>query len=50
MYDRMNFSVHLLTAAKLLIAKRLKRALLVRTKHSMRISGVIPFIKLQNDT
>ena len=22
----------------------------IRTKHSMRIFGVIPFIKLQNDT
>ena len=29
---------------------RLKRRLFVRTNHNMRIFGVIPFIKLQNDT
>ena len=27
-----------------------KRMLLIRTKHNMRIFGVIPFMKLQNDT
>ena len=30
--------------------KRLKRTLFIRTKHNMRMFGVIPFIKLQNDT
>ena len=30
--------------------KRLKRTLFIRTKHNMQIFGVIPFIKLQNDT
>ena len=30
--------------------KRLKRTLFSRTNHSMSIFGVIPFIKLQNDT
>ena len=31
--------------------KRFKRTLLfIRTKHNMRIFGVIPFIKLRNDT
>ena len=30
--------------------KRLKRTLFIRTKRNMRILGVIPFIKLQNDT
>ena len=29
---------------------RFKITLFIRTKHKMRISGVIPFIKLQNDT
>ena len=28
----------------------LKRMLFIRTKHNMQIFGVIPFIKLQNDT
>ena len=30
--------------------KRFKRTLFVRTKHNIRIGGVIPFIKLKNDT
>ena len=30
--------------------KRFKRTLFIRTKHSMQIFGLIPFIKLQNDT
>ena len=30
--------------------KKFKGTLFIRTKHSMRIFGVIPFIKLQNDT
>ena len=30
---------------KLLTHKRFKRTLFIRTKHNMRISGVIPFIK-----
>ena len=30
--------------------KRLKRTLFVRTKHNMRILGLIPCIKLQNGT
>ena len=30
--------------------KRFKRTLLVKTKHNLRIFGVIPFIKLKNDT
>ena len=29
---------------------RFKRTLFIRTKYNMRISGVIPIIKLQNDT
>ena len=32
------------------IHKRFKRTLLIRIKPNMRIFGVIPFIKLQNDT
>ena len=35
---------------KVQIRKRLKRTLFIRTKHDMRIFGVIPFIKLQNNT
>ena len=35
---------------KIQIHKRFKRTLFIRTKHNMRIFGVIPFIKLQNDT
>ena len=30
--------------------KRFKRTLFIRTKHNIRIFGVIPFIKLQNDS
>ena len=30
--------------------QRFKRTLFIRTKHNTRIFGVIPFIKLQNDT
>ena len=30
--------------------KMFKRTLFIRTKHNIRIFGVIPFIKLQNDT
>ena len=30
--------------------ERFRRMLFIRTKHNMRIVGVIPFIKLQNDT
>ena len=30
--------------------KRFQRTLFIRTKHSMQIFGVIPFVKLQNDT
>ena len=30
--------------------KRLNRTLFIRIKHNMRIFGVIPFIKLQNDS
>ena len=30
--------------------KRFNRMLFIRTKHNMRIFGVIPFVKLQNDT
>ena len=30
--------------------KRFKRTLFIRTKHNMRIFGLIPFIELQNDT
>ena len=30
--------------------KRFKRTQCIRTKHSMRILGVIPLIKLQNNT
>ena len=30
--------------------KRFKRMLFIRTKHNMPIFGVIPFIKLENDT
>ena len=30
--------------------KRFKRRLFIRTKYNMRIFGIIPFIKLQNDT
>ena len=29
---------------------RFKRTLCIRSKYNMRIFGVIPFIKLQNDT
>ena len=35
---------------KVQIRKRLKRTLFIRTKHDMRIFGVIPFIGLQNYT
>ena len=30
--------------------ERFKIMLFIRTKHNTRISGVIPFVKLQNDT
>ena len=30
--------------------KRLKRTLFIRTKYDMQILGIIPYIKLQNDT
>ena len=30
--------------------ERFRRTLFIRTKHSMQIFRVIPFIKLQNDT
>ena len=30
--------------------KRFKRTLFMRTKYSMQILGVIPFVKLQNET
>ena len=30
--------------------KKFKRMLLIRTRHSLQISGGIPFVKLQNDT
>ena len=30
--------------------KKLKRMLFIRTKHNMRILGVIPLTKLENDT
>ena len=30
--------------------KRLKRALFIWTQHNMHIFGIVPFIKLQNDT
>ena len=33
-----------------LLGQNTARRLFIRTKHSMRIFGVIPFRKLQNDT
>ena len=30
--------------------RRFKRTLFIRTKHHMQIFGVMPFIKLQNNT
>ena len=30
--------------------KRFRITLFIRTKHNMRVFGVIPFTKLQNDT
>ena len=40
------FSLH----ARIQTHKRFKRTLLIRTKHNMRIFGVISFFKLQNNT
>ena len=46
----MIFAVEWALNIKIQAHKRLKRALYIRTKLNIRIFGVIPFIKLQNDT
>ena len=37
-------------AVTIQIHKRFQITLFIRTEHNMRIFGVIPFIKIQNDT
>ena len=48
-----SFTFHVVKLGELrkdLTHKKFERTLFIRTKHTMRIFGIIPFIKLRNDT
>ena len=49
-YAHIYINVNKLCLNKIQTHKSLKRTLFIRTKHNIRIFGVISFIKLQNDT